>query len=67
MLDFVMGIGFAFVIEGVIWGLFPHQIVKVIQQIAETDEQMLRYIGVASVGLGVAIIWYVHHSRMGGV
>ncbi len=64
MLDFVMGIGFAFVIEGLLWGLFPHQIARVIQQMIEMDEQFLRYAGVASLAFGVALIWYVQHLRV---
>lgn len=64
MLDFVMGIGFAFVIEGLLWGLFPHQVAKVILQIIEMDELNLRYIGVASLAFGVALIWYVQHLRV---
>jgi|GEM_PF-1472395 len=64
MLDFVMGIGFAFVIEGLIWGLFPHTIAKVIMQISKTDEQTLRYIGVGSLALGVGIIYFVQQARI---
>lgn len=64
MLDFVMGIGFAFVIEGLLWGLFPHQIARVIQQMIEMDEQFLRYAGVASLAFGVGLIWYVQHLRV---
>lgn len=64
MLDFVMGIGFAFVIEGLLWGLFPHQISKVILQISRTDEQTLRYIGVGSLAVGVVLIWFVQQARL---
>ena len=64
MLDFVMGIGFAFVIEGLLWGLFPHQISKLILQISKTDEQTLRYIGVGSLAIGVGLIWFVQQARL---
>ncbi len=63
MLDFVMGIGFALVIEGVLWGLFPALIIKAVMAMAQTDEKIMRYGGVVSVGLGVALIWYVQHMR----
>lgn len=65
MLDFLMGVGFAFVIEGVLWGLFPHTITRLIKQISESDEQYLRLAGVGSLALGVVIIWYVQGLRVG--
>ena len=64
MLDFVMGIGFAFVIEGLVWGLFPHQISKVMLQMQKMNEQTLRYCGVASLALGVGIIYFVQQARL---
>lgn len=64
MLDFVMGIGFAFVIEGLIWGLFPHQISKVLLHMQQMNEQTLRICGVGSLALGVGIIWFVQQARM---
>ena len=64
MLDFVMGIGFAFVIEGLIWGLFPHQISKVLLHMQKMNEQSLRLCGVGSLALGVGIIWFVQQARM---
>lgn len=67
MLDFVMGFGFALVIEGVLWGLFPSQLIRLIQSMTAWDEKLLRYGGVASVALGVAIIWFVQHMRNGAV
>ena len=57
--DFALGIGFAFVLEGLVWSLFPGQIIQVVQELAKRDLQNLRYIGVGSLALGVAIIWLV--------
>ena len=64
MLDFVMGIGFAFVIEGLIWGLFPRQITKVVTELIKMDAMALRYFGVGSLALGVGIIWFVQQIRV---
>ena len=64
MLDFIMGIGFALVIEGVLWGLFPRTIIKMVKMIEEHDEHTLRYIGVTSLAIGVLIIWYVQSVRI---
>ena len=65
-LDFVMGIGFAFVLEGLIWSLFPGQIIRILQELSERDPQALRYVGLGSLALGVAIIWVVQTSRGDG-
>ena len=64
MFDFLMGIGFAFVIEGLIWGLFPRQITKVVTELIKMDAMALRYFGVGSLALGVGIIWFVQQIRV---
>ncbi len=63
--DFVLGVGFAFVLEGLVWSLFPGQIIQVVQELAKRDLQNLRYIGVGSLALGVAIIWLVKTMSSG--
>lgn len=65
-LDFVMGIGFAFVLEGLVWSLFPSQIIRILEELSEREGQALRYVGLGSLALGVAIIWLVQNSRAGG-
>ena len=64
--DFALGIGFAFILEGLVWSLFPGQIISVLQELAKRDLQNLRYIGVGSLALGVAIIWMVTTMSSGG-
>ncbi len=59
-----MGIGFALVIEGVLWGLFPGSIIKMVKMIEEHDEHNMRLVGVASLAIGVVIIWYVQGLRV---
>lgn len=63
-LDFLIGLGFAFVLEGLIWGLFPRQIIRVVEELAKQDMQLLRYIGVGSLAIGVFIIWFATSSRV---
>ena len=63
--DFALGVGFAFILEGLVWSLFPGQIISVVQQLAKRDVHNLRYIGVASLALGVAIIWLVKTMSSG--
>lgn len=62
-----MGIGFALVFEGVLWGLFPSAIIRAVKAMSDTDEKILRYGGVASVAIGVALIWYIQHLRAGSL
>lgn len=64
MLDFVMGVGFAFVLEGLIWSLFPGQIIRVVEELAQRDINGLRYVGLGSLSLGIAIIWFVITNRV---
>lgn len=66
MLDFVMGIGFAFVLEGLLWSLFPTQIAQVIKELSERNSNNLRLIGAGSMALGVALVWFVYNTRLGG-
>ncbi len=66
MLDFVMGIGFAFVLEGLLWSLFPTQIAQVIKELSERNPNNLRLIGAGSMALGVALVWFVYNTRLGG-
>ena len=63
--DFALGVGFAFVLEGLVWSLFPGQIISVVQELAKRDLQNLRYIGVGSLAFGVAIIWLVKTMSSG--
>ena len=63
--DFALGVGFAFVLEGLVWSLFPGQIIQVLQELAKRDLQNLRYIGIGSLALGVGIIWLVKTMSSG--
>ena len=53
----LLGIGFAFVLEGLVWGLFPKQVISIVLELAKMNENNLRLIGLASLAIGAAIIW----------
>ena len=59
MSDFVAALGLVLVIEGLLWAASPAMATRILQAAAETPEQVLRFFGVAAIGLGVLIVWLV--------
>ena len=51
-----LAIGFAFVIEGLVWGLFPRQIIAMVLELAKINVNHLRWIGIGSLAFGVGLI-----------
>jgi len=45
------------VIEGVLYALFPNAMQRMLEQIATLSPQSLRYAGLFSAVLGVALVW----------
>ena len=59
MSDFVAALGLVLVIEGLLWAASPMMATRLLQAAAEVSEQVLRVCGLASIGLGVLIVWLV--------
>lgn len=59
MSDLIVGIGLVFVVEGLLWALFPHMAMRMLEAAAMTPEQALRLGGIIAVAIGVAIVWLV--------
>lgn len=59
MSDLVVGIGLVLVIEGLIWALAPATGVRMLAVAASTPQQALRLAGLASVAVGVALVWLI--------
>jgi uncharacterized protein len=57
--DFVTALGLAFVIEGLMFSLFPHRIRSVMEAAEQLGPERLRVLGAASVIAGVFIVWLV--------
>ena len=55
--DFLTALGFAFVIEGVAYALFPEQFKKLFIAVLEQPVAKLRAFGLTGVIVGVAIVW----------
>jgi len=57
--DLVVGIGLVLVIEGLIWALAPATGVRMLAAAASTPQQALRLAGLASVAVGVVLVWLI--------
>ncbi|MEP7454727.1 DUF2065 family protein [Phyllobacterium sp. SB3] len=59
MTDFLDAVGLFLVFEGLLYGCFPIVAKKVARDVSEQPDGFLRVAGVASVAIGVAVIWLV--------
>ncbi|MEO1280674.1 MAG: DUF2065 domain-containing protein [Pseudomonadota bacterium] len=59
MSDLIAAIGLVFVIEGLLWALFPNYAMRMLEAASEMGETALRYSGLVAVCLGVVIVWLV--------
>lgn len=59
MTDFLIALALVFVIEGVIYTLFPDAMKRMMAQVIPLPSSLLRSVGLAAVGLGVAVIWMI--------
>jgi uncharacterized protein YjeT (DUF2065 family) len=59
MTDFLDALGLVLVLEGVLYGLLPHLAKRLAGQVVSVPEPALRLAGLASVAIGVGIVWLV--------
>ena len=57
--DFFAAIGLVLVIEGLVYGGFPHLAKKLGVEVQSVPENVLRGAGIAAIALGVFIVWLV--------
>ena len=57
--EFIIAFGLVFVIEGLIWALFPGFSRKLAVMASSTPEGQLRVNGVIAIAIGVFIVWMV--------
>lgn len=55
--DLISAIGLVFVIEGLLFALAPDRLKSVLSMVEAMPKDTLRSLGVASVALGVFIVW----------
>ncbi|MDJ0612232.1 MAG: DUF2065 domain-containing protein [Rhizobiaceae bacterium] len=59
MSELVVAIGLVFVIEGLVYAVFPNAMRNMVNEMARMPDQTLRTCGLFAVGLGVFIVWLV--------
>jgi len=59
MTDFLVALGLVFAIEGLLFAAFPGAAKRAMTSVLETPETALRYVGLVSALVGVALIWLV--------
>ncbi|MBZ9675925.1 DUF2065 domain-containing protein [Mesorhizobium sp. ES1-1] len=59
MQDFLAAIGLVLVIEGLVYGGFPGLARKLATEVLSLPETILRIAGLASIAIGVGIVWLV--------
>ncbi len=57
--ELLSAIGLVFVIEGLIWALFPRFFVKMALQMQEVSDAQIRSSGAFAIAFGVFIVWLV--------
>ncbi|MDR7144569.1 DUF2065 domain-containing protein [Rhizobium sp. BE258] len=57
MQDFLTGLAFFLIIEGLVYALAPRFLVRMSKLLPSIPEQQIRAFGLAAVGLGVALVW----------
>ncbi|MEM9026868.1 MAG: DUF2065 domain-containing protein [Pseudomonadota bacterium] len=62
MTDLLVAVGLVFVLEGLIWALFPGAGRAMLAAAAGAPESQLRILGTLAVAVGVGIVWFVRGS-----
>jgi len=57
--DFVVGLGLVFVIEGLLYALFPTQVLNWLEKLRAADMESLRIGGMIMAIMGLGIVWLV--------
>lgn len=59
MQDFLTGIAFFLIIEGLVYALAPRFLVEMARLLPTVSERQLRIFGLGAVVLGVVLVWFV--------
>jgi uncharacterized protein len=59
MSDFLTGLAFFLIIEGLVYALAPRFLVEMVKVLPSIPEQRLRYLGLGAVVAGVALVWFI--------
>lgn len=59
MQDFLAAIGLVLVVEGLVYGGFPGLAKRLAGEVLAMPEGALRFVGLAAIAIGVAVVWLV--------
>ena len=59
MSDFLTGIAFFLIIEGLVYALAPSVLKRMAEMLPQIPEGQLRVSGLVAVALGVAMVWFI--------
>lgn len=59
MSDFLMGIAFFLIIEGLVYALAPSVLKRMAEMLPQIPEGQLRISGLVAVVLGVLMVWFI--------
>ena len=57
MNDLLAGLGFAIVLEGLLWAVAPNTARRMVQQMADVGEGRLQGAALLAVAFGVLLVW----------
>jgi uncharacterized protein len=57
--DFIVALGLVLVIEGLVSAAFPGVVARAMERAAATPPQVLRFAGLISAVIGLAIVWLI--------
>jgi uncharacterized protein YjeT (DUF2065 family) len=61
MSDFLAALGLVFVIEGVLFAVFPLGAKRAMTAVLDVPDSGMRIVGLVSAVVGVLIVWLVRH------
>ena len=59
MKDLLTALALVFVIEGVLYALFPTRMREMVAQLLALPDQVIRTTGLAAAVIGVAVVWLI--------
>lgn len=59
MSDLIVAIGLVFVIEGLVYALFPAAMRSMVVEITKMPDNAMRWFGIFVLSLGVFIVWLI--------
>lgn len=59
MSDFLTALGLVFVIEGLLYAMFPAGMIRMLEDVRNMNPASLRIVGLVAAMIGVVIVWLI--------